>query len=163
MRTEAEVNQAIEQYADMIRRICFMYLKNQADTEDIFQNVFLKYLLHPEPFASDEHEKAWLIRISINACKDLLKSAFRRSVPLDAIVERGVRMRDEQSDMTAAVLGLPKKYQDIIYLFYYEGYSAVEIAEMVEKPVNTVYSLLGRAREMLKKTLGGEALEKQII
>lgn len=160
MRTEAEVNRAIDEYADMVRRISFMYLKNQADTEDIFQNVFLKYLLYPEPFAGAEHEKAWLIRISINACKDLLKSAFRRSVPLDAIAERGVRMSEGQSEMTTAVLGLPKKYKEVIYLFYYERYTAVEIAEMTEKPVNTVYSLLGRARDILKKTLGGEAFEK---
>lgn len=157
MRTEAEVNTAIEEYADMVRRVSFMYLKNHADTEDIFQNVFLKYLLHDEVFSSKEHEKAWLIRISINAAKDFLKSAHRRSVPLDSIAERGVKMSEGQSEMTTAVLKLPSKYKDVIYLFYYEGYNAVEIAEMMGKPVNTIYSLLGRAREQLKQTLGGEA------
>lgn len=64
MRNEAEVNRAIDLYADTVRRICFLYLKNDADVDDIFQEVFLKYLLHPSSFESDAHEKAWLIRVS---------------------------------------------------------------------------------------------------
>ena len=80
MRSEAEVNHAVEKYADMVQRICFVHLKNQADTEDVFQNVFLKYMLHDEAFFDDEHEKVWLLRVSINACKDYLKSFFRRNV-----------------------------------------------------------------------------------
>lgn len=74
MRSEQEVNRAIEQYSDMIRRLCMIYLKNYADTEDIFQTVFLKYVLSSVSFESKEHEKAWFIRVTINACKDLLKS-----------------------------------------------------------------------------------------
>ena len=82
MRNEAEVNRALKLYADTVRRICFMYLKNDADVEDVFQEVFLKYLLHSSSFESDAHEKAWLIRVSINACRDVLKSFFeKRSVP----------------------------------------------------------------------------------
>ena len=76
MRSEQEVNRAIEQYSDMVRRLCLIHLKNDADTEDIFQTVFLKYALSSAAFESDEHEKAWLIRVTINACKDLLKSLF---------------------------------------------------------------------------------------
>ena len=76
MRNEQEVNRAIEQYADTVRRLCMVHLKNHADTEDIFQTVFLKYALSPVAFESQEHEKAWLIRVTINACKDLLKSFF---------------------------------------------------------------------------------------
>ena len=74
MRNEEEVNQAIERYADTVRRICMVHLKNLSDTEDIFQTVFLKYVLRSVPFESAEHEKAWIIRVTINACKDLLKS-----------------------------------------------------------------------------------------
>ena len=82
MRSEQEVNRALERYADMVRRICMLHLKNFADTEDIFQTVFLKYALSSVPFESEEHEKAWLIRVTVNACKDLLKSFFRsRTVP----------------------------------------------------------------------------------
>ena len=71
MRSEQEINSAIDRYADTVRRLCVLHLKNSADTEDIFQTVFLKYALHAKPFESEEHEKAWFIRVTINACKDL--------------------------------------------------------------------------------------------
>lgn len=74
MRSEYEANRAIEQYADTVRRLCMIYLKNDADTEDIFQTVFMKYVLSSVVFENEEHEKAWFIRVTINACKDLLKS-----------------------------------------------------------------------------------------
>ena len=74
MRSEEEACRAIDQYADTVRRICMVHLKNYSDTEDIFQTVFLKYVLHTAPFDSPEHEKAWIIRVTINACKDSLKS-----------------------------------------------------------------------------------------
>lgn len=76
MRSEEEANRAIGRYADTVRRICMVHLKNESDTEDIFQTVFLKYVLHSAPFESEEHEKAWIIRVTINACKDLMKSFF---------------------------------------------------------------------------------------
>ena len=76
MRSEQEVNNAIEKYSDMVLRLCMVNLKNSADAEDIFQNVFLKYALSTTCFSSEEHEKAWLIRVTVNACKDLLKSFF---------------------------------------------------------------------------------------
>mgnify|MGYP002577930772 FL=1 len=93
MRSEAEANRAIELYADTVRRICMVHLKNESDTEDIFQTVFLKYVLRSAAFESAEHEKAWLIRrITINACKDLLKSVFRsRTTSIDAVLEQGGR------------------------------------------------------------------------
>ena len=77
MRNEAAANRALDLYADTVRRICFIHLKNHADVDDVFQEVFLKYLLHDSPFESDAHEKAWLIRVAINACKDVLKSFFQ--------------------------------------------------------------------------------------
>ena len=73
MRSEEEVNRAVDRYAPMVRRLCMVHLKNRADTEDIFQTVFLKYVLSSLSFESKEHEKAWFIRVTINACKDLLK------------------------------------------------------------------------------------------
>ena len=88
MRSEEEANRAVKKYADTVRRICIVHLKNHADTEDIFQTVFLKYVLSSVSFENEEHEKAWFIRVTVNACKDLLKSFFRsRTVSLDEIIE----------------------------------------------------------------------------
>ena len=157
MRKEQEINEAIERYADTVRRLCMLHLKNHADTEDIFQTVFLKYALHTEPFADSEHEKAWLIRVTINACKDLLKSFFRsRTVSLDEVLEQPAALAPDHREVLEAVLSLPQKYRDVIYLHYYEGYSAPEIARILKKNVNTVYTLLGRARQQLREALGGE-------
>ena len=157
MRSEQEVNRAIERYADTVRRICMLHLKNRADTEDIFQTVFLKYLLHTAPFADDEHEKAWLIRVTINACRDLLRSFFRsRKVSLDAVSEQAAELPPDHREVLDAVLSLPQKYKDVVYLHYYEGYAAPEIGRILGKNVNTVYTLLNRAKQQLREKLGGE-------
>lgn len=160
MRSGEEVNRAVEEYADMVRRVCFYHLKNQADTEDVFQNVFLKYMLHEKAFYDREHEKAWLLRVAINACKDYLKSFFRRNtVPLDVLNGMEAEVSGEYSEVLEAVLALPVKYKDVIYLHYYEGYSAAEIGQILGKKENTVYSLLSRGRGILKDKLGGDGFE----
>ncbi len=157
MRGEQEVNRAIEAYGNLIRRICLIHLKNHADTEDIFQTVFLKYLLSSAEFQSREHEKAWFIRVTANACRDLLKSAFRRrAVSLDVLTDQPGELSEDNREVLDAVLGLPEKYRDVIYLFYYEEYTAPEIAEILKKNTNTVYTLLSRAKKILKEKLGGE-------
>ena len=156
MRSEQEVNRAVEQYADTVRRICLVHLKNYADTEDIFQTVFVKYLLHTAPFASPEHERAWIIRVTINACKDLLRSVFRRrTLSLEEVAEQPAPA-DEQRAVLQAVQALPAAYRDVVYLLYYEGYTAPEIAGILGKNVNTVYTRLTRARGLLRRTLGGD-------
>ncbi len=161
MRSEAEVNHAVEKYADMVQRICFVHLKNQADTEDVFQNVFLKYMLHDGAFFDDEHEKAWLLRVSINACKDYLKSFFRRNVvSLETVYEMEAVVPEDHREVLEAVLSLPDKYKDVIYLHYYDGYSAAEIGKILGKRENTVYSLLSRGRKLLKEKLGGDEVGK---
>lgn len=157
MRSEEEAARAIERYGDMVRRLCLVHLKNPADTEDIFQNVFLKYVLSPVVFESPEHEKAWLIRVTLNACKDLVKSFFRsRTVPLEELLDQPVPLSEEHKEVLEAVLALPPKYRDAVYLHYYEGYTAAEIGKLLGKNTNTVYTLLTRAREQLRKTLGGD-------
>ncbi len=161
MRSETEVNHAVEKYADMIRRVCFYHLKNRTDTEDVFQNVFLKYMLYDKPFFDSEHEKAWLLRISINACKDYLKNFFRRNtVPLEALNEIAANEEEKNLEVLESVLSLPAKYKDAVYLYYYEGYSAAEIGKILGKKENTVYSLLSRGRTMLKEKLGGDGFDE---
>ncbi|MEA4822806.1 MAG: RNA polymerase sigma factor [Clostridiaceae bacterium] len=159
MRSEQETVRAIEMYADTVRRICMVHLKSYSDTEDIFQNVFLKYALSSVPFENEEHEKAWLIRVTINACKDLLKSFFRsRTVSIDDLIEQPAEMTPDNSNVLEAVLSLPVKYKDAVYLHYYEGYSAVEIGKILGKNTNTVYALLSRSKGILREKLGGENL-----
>lgn len=157
MRSEREVNTAIERYGDTVQRLCLIRLKNHADTEDIFQTVFLKYALWDAPFESEAHEKAWFIRVTLNACKDLLKSFFRsRTVSLEGLPDLAAQAAPEYSPVLEAVLALPQKYRDVVYLHYYEGYTAAEIGALLKKNTNTVYTLLSRAREQLRETLGGD-------
>lgn len=157
MRSEQEVNRAIEQYADTVRRLCMVHLKNYHDTEDIFQSVFLKYVLSSVIFESDEHEKAWFIRVTINACRDFFKDFFRsHTVPFDELLDHTWELTPENSEVLEAVMSLPAKYRDVVYLYYYEGYTAVEIARIIKKNQNTVYTLLTRSKKLLREKLGGD-------
>lgn len=161
MRSEHEANLAIEKYGDMVKRICFLHLKNEFDTEDIFQNVFIKYLVYEGEFENSEHEKAWLARVTINLCKDFLKSAFRKNtVSMEYLSENTPAAQDEEKrEVLRAVLSLPDKYKNAVYLHYYEGCTAGEIGKIIGKKENSVYTLLARAREKLKKILGGDDFE----
>jgi len=143
-------------YSDMVRRICFLYLRNNADVEDVFQEVFLKLLNNKTPFENSEHEKAWLIRVTINKCKDLLKSFWHNNI--DSIENIQLPYEDNyHGELLTVVISLPQKYKDVIYLFYYEEYTVPEIAKLLKKNENTIYSQLHRARTLIKQKLGGKA------
>lgn len=160
MRSEREMAEAIQRYGDTVRRLCMVHLKNYADTEDIFQTVFLKYALTSVSFDSDEHEKAWLIRVTLNACKDLLKSIFRsRTVSMEELMEQPAQLSADHREVLEAVLSLPARYRDVVYLHYYEEYTAPEIARILGKNVNTVYTRLTRAKGLLREKLGGDGDE----
>lgn len=160
MRNEQEVNKAIERYSDTVCRLCMIHLKNHADTEDIFQTVFLKYILSSVVFENEEHEKAWFIRVTMNACKDLLKSFFRsHAVSIDEVIEQPAALPPDNREVLEAVLSLPQKYRDVVYLHYYEEYTAPQISRILGKNVNAVYTLLTRARQMLREKLGGNGYE----
>lgn len=147
----------MELYGDMVRRLCLIHLKNQADSEDVFQTVFLKYVLSSAVFEDGEHEKAWFIRVTLNACRDLLRSFFRsRTVPLEELIELPDQAPPDTGEVLEAVLSLPEKYRDVVYLHYIEGYTAPEIGRFLKKNVNTVYSLLTRSKELLRERLGGD-------
>ncbi len=161
MKSEQDLNLAIENYADTVKRICMIYLKNTADTEDIFQNVFLKYYKNSAQFKSEEHKKSWIIRVTINECKDLLRNFFRKNtVSVDELSNMTAQDDlSENSHVRLAVLKLPEKYKIPIYLHYFEGYTAVEIGKILNKNINTVYTFLSRGRQALKLTLGGNEHE----
>ena len=122
--------------------------------------MFLKYVLSSVSFENEEHEKAWFIRVTINACKDLLKSFFRsRTVSLDEIAEQSSEMPTDDREVLEAVLSLPPKYKDVVYLHYYEGYTAPQINRILGKNVNTIYTLINRSRQLLRDKLGGDGYE----
>lgn len=154
MKTEKELTAAVNKYGDLVLRLCLIHLKNKADSDDIFQEVFLRYYRHNGSFESDEHEKAWIIRVTNNACKDLLRNFFHsRTVSIDEIGELQGRDETEYREVFEAVLSLPEKNREVVYLHYYEGYKAREIASILKMNVNTVYTLLTRSKEMLKGIL----------
>ncbi len=160
MKSETQLKHAITAHSNTVKRICFMYLHNVQDVEDIFQNVFTKYILSLVIFKNEEHEKAWLIRVTVNACKDYLKTYWKKNVELKSEqIEPPQSSTPENTDILQAVRQLPPLYRDAIYLHYYEGYKAKEICHIMKKSENTVYSLLSRGREQLKTILGGDTLE----
>ena len=140
-------------YADAILRLSYTYLKNTHDAQDICQTVFVKLLMEPREFKSPEHERAYILRMAANACKDLLKSPWRqRSQSLDVGLEVPAPQAGDGS-VLEAVNQLPPHYRAVIYLFYYEGYSTRDIARMLGRKESTVRSDLRRGREKLKKLL----------
>ena len=155
----ADATQFVRQYSNMILRICFTYSLGRADAQDICQNVFLKLLQSDRRFDSEGETRAFIIRMTVNECKDVLKSGWRRrSVPLDELIERETSfLPEENTGLLSAVQRLPVKYREAVYLYYYEGYNAEEIAAMVGAKPAAVRQRLARAREKLRKELeGGE-------
>lgn len=160
MKSEEDLKRVIELYGDMIQRICFLYLKQESDVEDIFQNVFLKYMKSLVEFKDLEHEKSWFIRVTMNACKDFLGSWFHKKVDLTMSFQKfQIENHTVEYDMIQAISLLEQKYRNVIYLYYYEGYSMKEIADILHKKENTIYTWHSRAKEMLKKQLGGDYFE----
>lgn len=143
-------------YGDMIYRLALVRTRSAADAEDVVQEVFLRCLKARPSFDSVEHQKAWLLKVTINCSKSLMTSAFRRhSVPEDAMGELSVDAEETDPTVRDAVMQLPDKYRTAIHLYYYESYSVREIAALMRTTESTVKSWLHRARAMLKDALGG--------
>ena len=151
----------VQRYSGMILRLCFTYSLGRADAQDICQNIFLKLLQSDRRFDSEGETRAFIIRMTVNKCKDVLKSGWRRrSVPLDELIEREVPfLPEENTGVLAAVQRLPVKYREAVYLYYYEGYHAEEIAAMVGAKPAAIRQRLARAREKLRKELEGSGYE----
>ena len=144
-----------ERYFEMIYRVCFSYMKNAPETEDAVADVFAKLLKKGIDFKSDEHAKAWLLRTAINECKDTLKHWWRKRSDIDNY-EHLESTPLQENHILEMVLGLPKKYKDVTYLYYYEGYSTAEIAQILQKPHSTVRNHMSEARNLLKEVLENE-------
>lgn len=148
---KAEFESLVEEYADTIFRCAYTYCSNRDDAEDIVQEVFIKYLKKKPKFKDKDHEKAWLLRVTVNLCKNYLKSYWykNRSELSDNIpVEL-----PHGSGIWESVKKLPPKYRTVIELYYYEGYSIKEISEIIGAKHSTVGNRLARARALLEKYL----------
>ena len=158
MRPSWEIEQTIRAYGDAVWRACLVYVSS-TEAEDIFQDVFMKLAMGSDEFRSDEHKKAWLIRVAINVCKDFLKSKRAKHDSLEGRLERGDYIPDTQEASSGLqeildvlnALGDPPKTE--LYLSLYEGYTAREIAEMTGEPEGTVYSWISRGKKQLQKKL----------
>lgn len=152
---ELQRQAAVTRWGDLVWRLALAGAKHQQDAEDIFQDVFERYFRHEDRFSSDEHRKAWLIRCTVNRCKSLFASPWRkRRVSLDSIA--GLGIPEDTRDVYLAVRALPAKYALVIHLHYYEGYSVAEIAGQLGCAQGTVKSQLSRARAMLRNALSEE-------
>ena len=153
-----EAERLVDTYSDLILRLSWTYLKSTQDGEDICQTVLLKLFTGEETFESPEHERAWVIRTTVNACKDELRAFRRRAVPLEDAPEPAAP-EPPQSEVLDAVMALPEKYREAVYLFYYEGYSIDEIAALTGRSGAAVSAHLSRGRKKLRELLGGKEYE----
>lgn len=148
-----KMTEIYDKYKNIVYRTAFVYCRNTADAEDITQDVFLRRFRHID-FNSEEYEQAWLIRVTVNCCKDLLKSFRYRfcNVPLDDVDL--TYETEEESRVFSAVMDLKPTYRGVIHLYYYMGYSVREIGAITNKSESAVQTQLYRARSQLKEVLG---------
>lgn len=156
MFTDEEFVFAAKKYMDCIYRVAFSWLKNPHDANDVTQDVLLKLYNTDMSFESESHMKNWLIRVTINQCKSLYRSAWYKSEDISDYIESLSFEQSEYSDLFEAVMKLDKKYRVPLLLHYYEGYSTAEIAAMLKISQSTVCVRLFRAKTKLRDFLGEE-------
>lgn len=150
---ENEIMEVIDKYKDVIYKLALLRTKNEADAEDVLQEVFCKYFQNNMDFKSEEHKKAWLIKVTINCSKKLFRSAwYRKTVQLDDSIE----YTDEEKEVYYSVLELPLKYRTVIHLHYYEDMSIADISKALNIKESTIKSQLHRAKNLLRINLEGE-------
>ncbi len=150
-------------YGDNLFRVAYHALGRRADAEDVSQTVLLKLYQTDKPFVSDDHAKHWLLRVTVNECRRLLRAPWRtRTLPLEDH-DGPADAPDDHSDVLSAVMALEAKYRLCVYLYYYEGYSVKEIAKALGTKESTVQTRLARAREKLRQALSGEEEAKDYV
>jgi RNA polymerase sigma-70 factor (ECF subfamily) len=155
LRTDREIAEIYERHIKTVYRVCFAYMKNAVDTEDVAQETFCKLITSGAVFENGEHEKAWLIRTASNLCKNILRNWWRKRENLEDYDNLQDNGSFEIDDTFGVVMSLPDKYKTVIYLYYYEGYDSVEISKILHKPQSTIRNYLHEARKVLKNELGG--------
>lgn len=162
MRAKEDIEAAMRRHADTVWRVCALHFTERQDAQDAFQNAFLKYALADGVrFENEEHRKAWLIRTASNACKDILRASARRTVRQTdadrlaavASVDASSQPGSFASEVVDAIRSLDDPPRTPLYLSVYEGYTAPEIADLLEAPVNTVYTWISRGKTALRGLL----------
>lgn len=143
----------VEKYFDMIYKLALSQTKNRDSADDVVQEVFLRFLKSDKDFQSEEHIKAWLIRVTVNCCHNVFSNSWAQKT--EPLTEDIVFDTEEKGDVYYAVLELPQKYRAVIHLFYYEDMSIEEISKALGSNQSTIKSQLSRGRKMLKNILEG--------
>ncbi len=155
--TDQNIEKYVRLYHSMLYRVAFSYLRSSADAEDVCQDSFLRLLNYPGEFPADEDCKRWLIRVAVNLSKNLLKYRRTHGGPQDPLDAADIPAEPTaENELLPLIKSLPPEYGAVIHLFYYEGYSAKEIAQMLDISVTAVTSRLSRGRRRLKKLLTEE-------
>ena len=160
LRTDKEIAEIYTRHSKTVYRVCFAYMKNPADTEDAVSETFFRLIKYAPSFQSEEHEKAWLIRTASNVCKNALRHWWRKREEIGDFYDLPGSEEMKTDDVFQTVMELPDKYKTVVYLYYYEGYSCNETADILKKPQSTVRNYLRDARAILKERLGDDFDEK---
>lgn len=164
------LQQKINTYSDLLYRIAFLQLRNNQDAEDVVQETFYQYIKRKKDFATPEHEKAWLIKVTLNGCRKIWRSAWYRHIdvaPEEELpagleeaagsgMEDSILEKERNREIMEAVMKLPRRYREVIHLFYFQQMSIKEIGAVTKRKESTVTSQLTRGRELLKKNLKEE-------
>ena len=147
MQSPLGITAAVEYYGNMLYRICLVSLGSSADAEDAVQDTFLKYIQKAPAFESGEHEKAWLIRVALNTCKDIIRHR-RPQVDIDTVQQEAPE--PDSGEVTAALMSLPEKFRTALVLHCVEGYTVNEIAKMIGKTPSAVKMRLQKGRRLFE-------------
>ena len=153
MYNNDEFSDYAKKYMDMVFRIAFSYLKSQADADDVTQDALIRLYKTSKAFSSDAHVKNWLIRVTVNLCKNVFRSPWYRNEPIEAYANTLQFEAQEDHELFSVVMGLDKKYSVVVLLYYQEGYSIREISSILHIPEKTVSTRLTRAKAQLKTML----------
>lgn len=154
--TEREFNDAMDRHLDMVYRLALNWFRQPADAEDAAQEAMLRLWRAGETFTSDDHLRHWLVRVTLNVCKDISRSPWRRrTVPLESVCPPEFTVPEDR-ELYQAVMDLPANYRLPLYLYYFEGYTAGEVGQLLGVKESTVQTRLARARQKLKQQLTEE-------
>jgi len=156
-RTDKEIAELYERHVETVYRVCFAYMKNAADADDMMQDAFVNLIKRDCVFVSADHERAWLIRTASNLCKNSLRHWWRKRENLEDFAGLQFKQPSEVDETFEVIMSPPDKYKTVIYMHYYEGYTSAEIARALSKPQNTILGHLREARTILKNKLGEDS------